>query len=500
MRLWQKIFLTTLALMVFSTTLASTLLLKASRDALWQREGQRAVTQQQYLAGMLRAGVISHRLQLGVVQLDEEETRRTAIQVLSQQATDDYLSGIVFQDGDGQTLYAVGPVVKNDGGDLAFAMTDLPPAPEEDPDAAVYELRRGVSEGEWFLVCAMPLTLESLHCRFGGAYAVGDLQAQLTRQAIGTVALCLGLSLAGAGILLALVWVLLRPLGALSRSTRLIAEGNYDKRLTVRGKDELADLALDMNAMAQAVQERVEQLEQVAEDRKVFIGNLAHEMKTPLTSILGFADLLYLPKEVPDSKRVEYAKVISEEAKRLKSLSGKLLELITLGSTNLTLEPVSLREVAGEVAVSLKPVMAQSELTLRVLCPDVTIDMDRELFKSLLYNLLDNGRKASERGGRLELAAQADGGQVSIVVRDYGRGIPREELDKVVQPFYMVDKSRARKAGGAGLGLALCQEIVSVHGGTMEIHSVVGVGTGVRMTFPVSGGSAREKGGAESAQ
>lgn len=89
---------------------------------------------------------------------------------------------------------------------------------------------------------------------------------------------------------------------------------------------------------------------------------------------------------------------------------------------------------------------------------------------------------------------------MSIVVRDYGRGIPREELDKVVQPFYMVDKSRARKAGGAGLGLALCQEIVSVHGGTMEIHSVVGVGTGVRMTFPVSGGSAREKGGAESAQ
>ena len=199
MRLWQKIFLTTLALMVFSTTLASTLLLKASRDALWQREGQRAVTQQQYLAGMLRAGVISHRLQLGVVQLDEEETRRTAIQVLSQQATDDYLSGIVFQDGDGQTLYAVGPVVKNEGGDLAFAMTDLPPAPEEDPDAAVYELRRGVSEGEWFLVCAMPLTLESLHCRFGGAYAVGDLQRQLDDQAGSTVALCLASSVLGAG-------------------------------------------------------------------------------------------------------------------------------------------------------------------------------------------------------------------------------------------------------------------------------------------------------------
>ena len=86
MKLWQKIFLTTFALMVLSTTLSSTLLLKSSRDALWQREGQRAVAQQQYLAGMLRAGVISHRLQLGQMQLLEAETRQTAVQVLSQQA------------------------------------------------------------------------------------------------------------------------------------------------------------------------------------------------------------------------------------------------------------------------------------------------------------------------------------------------------------------------------------------------------------------------------
>ena len=192
-----------------------------------------------------------------------------------------------------------------------------------------------------------------------------------------------------------------------------------------------------------------------------------------------------------DAKRVEYAQVISEEAKRLRSLSGKLLELITLGSTNLTMEPASLQNVAGEVALSLKPVMAQSGLELHAYCPDVLIDMDRELFKSLLYNLLDNGRKASEQGGRLDLAAKSEGGTVTILVRDYGRGIPREELDKITQPFYMVDKSRARKAGGAGLGLALCQEIVKVHGGTMEIQSILGRGTLITLTFPIS----RIKGG-----
>ena len=183
---------------------------------------------------------------------------------------------------------------------------------------------------------------------------------------------------------------------------------------------------------------------------------------------------------------MEYAHVISEEAKRLSSLSGKLLELITLGSTNLTMEPVSLRTVADEVSLSLKPLMAQSQMEFHAYCPDVRIDMDRELFKSLLYNLLDNGRKASEQGGRLDLAARAEGEVVSILIRDYGRGIPREEIDKITQPFYMVDKSRARRAGGAGLGLALCQEIVKVHGGTMDIQSVLGHGTLICLTFPVS--------------
>ena len=112
--------------------------------------------------------------------------------------------------------------------------------------------------------------------------------------------------------------------------------------------------------------------------------------------------------------------------------------------------------------------------------------MDRELFKSLLYNLLDNGRKASKRGEQLALTAMAEGERVTILVRDHGQGIPQEEIEKITQPFYMVDKSRARKAGGVGLGLALCQEIVTVHSGTMEIQSVLGQGTLITLTFPIS--------------
>ena len=488
MRLWQKIFLPTLALMVLCTTLASALLLRSSRDALWEREGQRAVTQQQYLAGLLRAGVVSRRLQQGAIQLSREEAELAARQVLDQQAMDGYLTGLALLDEEeGAPFFSM----RNE------LFHQLPSPPAGEPGATVYQLCPGGREGEWFLLCSMPVTLESRSYRLYAAYSVGSLQQRLDREAVNAVALCLGMSLTGAGLLLALVWFLLRPLAALDESARRVSDGHYDEQVAVRGRDELADLARDMNRMAAAVQERVEQLERVAEDRKIFIGNLAHEMKTPLTSILGFADLLHLQKEVPDAQRVEYARVISEEAKRLRSLSGKLLELITLGSASLDLAPASLKEVAEAVAVSLGPVMAQSGLTLTCDCFDLALDMDRELFKSLLYNLLDNGRKASERGGQMALAAREVDGQAEILVRDYGRGIPREELDKVCQPFYMVDKSRSRKAGGVGLGLALCREIVSVHGGTMDIDSRLGEGTLVTLRFPLS---ADQRGGKQLAE
>lgn len=170
---------------------------------------------------------------------------------------------------------------------------------------------------------------------------------------------------------------------------------------------------------------------------------------------------------------------------------------MTLGSANLVFEPVPLRELADEVAVSLGPVLAQSGLRLYCDCPNTPLWVDKELFKSLLYNLLDNGRKASEAGGVLRLAAAPEPGGVTILVRDYGRGIPQKELDKICQPFYMVDKSRSRKAGGAGLGLALCQEIVAVHRGRMRIDSREGQGTLITLRFPLEGPKGQKEGGAD---
>ena len=473
MKRWQRLFRPPLALVVGIPAPMSVLLLRSTRDALWQREQQRAMTQHQYLAGILQAGVISQRLRQGVVLLQEDQTRQIATQLLEQQATDDYLAGLMLLDQEEKALWS----------QLPTGVT-LPVGTSE--TLTQCQLQAGDEPGEWYLICAMPLSLEAGQYRLVAAYAVGDLQRQLNQQAVQAVALSLIISLVAAGGLLLLVRRLLRPLGALRESARRIAGGSYAERLDIRGTDELADLAQDMNALAQGVQERVEQLEQVAEERRVFVANLAHEMKTPLTSIMGYADLLYLPREVPEEQRVEYSCIILDEARRLRSLSAKLMELLTVGSVNLTYVPTPLHQVVQEVAVSLEPLLEQNGLDLACDCPPISLSMDVELFKSLLYNLLDNARKASPTGGKLSLTAQPSGSDVVIHVRDWGQGIPPEELEKICQPFYMVDKSRSRKAGGAGLGLALCQAIVAAHHGTMEFWSQLEEGTEVTLTFPLN--------------
>ena len=235
-----------------------------------------------------------------------------------------------------------------------------------------------------------------------------------------------------------------------------------------------------MNRMADAIEKNVNALQKVADDRRDFIANLAHEMKTPLTSILGFGDLLRIQRMVPDEQRQEYAGIIVEEAKRLRTLSGKLMELITVGNTTLEKEWIALPQLFGEVQAVLTPMMEKSGISLQAHPIAGMIWIDQELFKSLLYNLIDNAVKASAIGNVVILEAKRLAeNRVRFSIVDHGIGMKEEEIRQAVQPFYMADKSRTRKHGGAGLGLALCVEIVKLHGGELSMVSQPGEGTTV---------------------
>ena len=161
----------------------------------------------------------------------------------------------------------------------------------------------------------------------------------------------------------------------------------------------------------------------------------------------------------------------------MRTLSGKLMELITVGEAKLEWQEENMQSLFRETGASLKVVAESHKIHFTCEAEEGMLCVDRELFKSLLYNLVDNAIKASSEGGNIWVTGKFEKPWFCIEVRDEGVGIPKEEIDKITQAFYMVDKARSRANGGAGLGLALCAEIVSVHRGKMRFESEPGEGT-----------------------
>lgn len=238
-----------------------------------------------------------------------------------------------------------------------------------------------------------------------------------------------------------------------------------------------------MNIMADSIEENVTLLQETAENRKQFINNLSHEMKTPLTSILGFADIMRIKRNITPEELAEYSGIIFEEAKRLKSLSGKLMEIITVGETNLEFTEVTASSLFSQLELVFKPIFEKNNMNFSISYDECILCIDLELFKSMLFNIVDNAVKASSKDNTIYINERFTNGIINISVRDEGIGIDKKELNKITEPFYMIDKARSRKAGGAGLGLALCKRISEIHNARLIIESETGVGTTVTIVM-----------------
>ena len=288
--------------------------------------------------------------------------------------------------------------------------------------------------------------------------------------AIGAV--CIGLGLL---LIALLVRRSLSPLQEMQNAAAHIAAGSYEERVTVSSADEVGALARDFNAMAGAVEQRIEELTETAERQRLFIGGVTHEFKTPLTALLLNVDSLqntYLDEE---GRSAAIAR-IEHQTRWLERLVQKLLKLITLEQAP-ELRTSSVPELLERVKESTADALTQRGVTLQMECHAERLDMDADLMQSVLVNLVDNAGKASQPGQTVSLTADAAG----FTVRDHGCGIPREEIERITEPFYMVDRSRSKKQGGVGLGLALVKEIVRAHGGRLEIESAADEGTTVRV-------------------
>jgi signal transduction histidine kinase len=470
LKLWQKIFLLTLALVIIVVNTTSLALLSNNHRLAIERERQNALARHDYLIAEIQNTIIYTQLVQRTISLSDSEALSVALDVLDRQRGDDMALDVSLFSGT-NIAYSVSRYPH--GGEYALLS-------EPDYSSAIVE-----SAGKTYLMIVSTTTLNEQAFRLVSSFDISQTYDQFKEdfdqvRFIGIIS-----ALIVAGLLLLLVRGLLIPLSNLSATTRKIADGNLDHRAIVKGHDELAEVARNLNIMADSIKHNVTELENLAESRRIFIGNLAHEMKTPLTSILGFADILRVKREVSDGDRIEYAGVIVSETKRLQGLSGKLMELLTMGNVQLSLETIEVHELASELTTTLQPILKNHRIGFICLLPQLAtwISADDELIKSLIFNLVDNSIKASAPESTIRLIITTNASKVTITVADEGVGIPEDQIPLLTEPFYMLDKARTRKHGGAGLGLALCSEIAKAHGSQLVIESKPGEGTRVSVAL-----------------
>jgi len=275
------------------------------------------------------------------------------------------------------------------------------------------------------------------------------------------------------------------PIRKLSRATRKIAQGRYHNRVEVNTSDELGMLADDFNEMAGSLEIKIQDLEAAAARQRDFVGSFAHEAKTPLTSIIGYGDMLR-SQQLSEEDRMIAADYIFSEGKRLEALSLKLLELIVLQNQDFPMKRQSMRLLFKNINGIIYPMMKDTEILFSWEAPDEVILIEPDLMITLILNLIDNARKSIGGPGHIRLTgARQNQESFIITVEDDGKGIPEEDISRITEAFYMVDKSRARAKGGAGLGLAICNEIVKLHNGEMRFDS--GLGRGTKVTLLMKG-------------
>jgi signal transduction histidine kinase len=314
-----------------------------------------------------------------------------------------------------------------------------------------------------------------------------------------------------------------RPLERIAQAAEEVAAGNYDQQLDISSPAEVARLATSFNSMAHQVQATLN-------SQQDLVANVSHELKTPLTSIQGFSQALLDGTASDEASRQRASAIIHEEAGRMRRLVDELLDLARLESGQVTLarEPVDVGELLRTSATRFAPRSERAGVALEVNVPSalprVVGDADRleQVFGNLVDNALKHAGKVPD-GGRVVLRAEQQNSSVVCSVTDNGPGIPAEDLPRIFERFYQVDKSRTRRGStslpsapltgtaaarqngmklsrgtgttdsglasnitkrGAGLGLSIAQEIVLAHGGQIRVESVEGLGTRFLVELP----------------
>ncbi|MDW0112417.1 HAMP domain-containing sensor histidine kinase [Sporosarcina saromensis] len=273
-------------------------------------------------------------------------------------------------------------------------------------------------------------------------------------------------------IYLVLSKFLTRPLVHMKEATEKLREGDFRVSLPNAGKDELGELSM-------AIMELATDLETMKTERNEFLASISHELSTPLTYMIGYLKVA-MRNELTDEERMEYLKIIAEESNRMKELVKDLMELAKMDELSFTVEKTyfSAQRFAKELYRLVQPSFELKNINLTILCEkDFQLFADPLRLEQILLNLLDNALKYSEANTDVTMTVYEEGANAVLQVSDEGIGIPHDEIDRIFDKLYRVEKSRSRTSGGSGLGLAIVKELVEAHDGVIYVESRVGTGS-----------------------
>jgi len=337
-----------------------------------------------------------------------------------------------------------------------------------------------MSSNKLYLLHGKPLSMGTQSFT-GGVYVVSSLERMkdslksvrylLLYAGLGTLLLALGL-------IYILSKKLSKPLLQIEAATREIAKGELHTRVNVTSNDEIGSLSTAINDLAQ-------ELQRYRDSRSEFFANISHELRTPITYLEGYADVLSKGYIEDDEEKQKYLNIISQEAKRLNIIIQDLFELSKMeeGRIDLNLEFIDLNLLLRSSIHKVEFQAKEKGITIGShLEQTQSISLDRARMEQVLLNLLDNGIRYTENGS-ITVRLHQQGKCIMITIEDSGPGIPMDELPYIFERFYRVEKSRSRQHGGTGLGLSIVQKLVELQGGLVEVTSIVGKGTIFKISF-----------------
>ena len=318
-----------------------------------------------------------------------------------------------------------------------------------------------------------------------------DTIRQLSRELFGIITDSLAVGIAISVLLsLLLAKTMVTPLQSLKKAVERVAGGDFSDKLDIRSGDEIGVLSNSFNNMAGRLERTLDDLKKSEMMRREFVANVSHELRTPLTNIRSYAETLEATA-LPRDTENKFLNVIVNESDRMTKIVQDLLTLsrFDAGSAEFIFEKFSFEKSARDVfsAMQLEAGRRNQEFTLEIKggIPDITGDKAR--IEQVLMNMVSNALKYTPEGGNIKMIVKTSGESVQALVRDNGVGISKEDIDRVFDRFYRVDKARSRESGGTGLGLSIAKEIVIRHNGSIKLQSRPEHGTSITVTLPVRG-------------